>query len=384
MNEVKKRFKQFGFFNIFIILTVIFLPLYILRFSIFSIPSTALEVLIYITFLAGLLEKKIKIKFDLYFFVSLFFVVTALISVFVDPQFIRSSGIFKAYFIDGFLIFLTIRYGDRESIKLLPACLVVSGALTASASLVMFAFGTSSSDGRLLDLDRLSPNYLTMFLVPIFIIGFHGLIKNFRASGKFLFYLTADVLIFVAIILSGSRGAYLALPVGLAMVCAQFIAKKYLAYYKLFAVLFSIVLIAGVLWVFRPNFGAMGRVGNSSNIRYYIWTTSIEIAEERPLAGVGLSNFQDYFTDLTRGRINYSEYIAPQALTAHNLFFHIYLTMGLLGITSFILMLYFFLKNSRDPVIVSALSSILIYGIVDTPFFRNDLSILFWILLGLL
>jgi len=376
--------KSESVFKLLLIASIFSLPFYILRFNILSVPTTFLEILIYLTFIAGILSRQIKIKFDGYFFASLIFVLSAFVSVFIDPQITRSAGIFKAYFFDGFLIFLAIRYMEKDNIKYILPALVASGAIASLIALLMFIFGVKSSDGRLLDLDRLSPNYLTMFLVPIFVVGFYLLVDNLKKGKTIVLCLIADILILLAIVLSGSRGAYLSLPVGLAIVCAQFVGKKFISSYKTTVLILSFILIAGVLWLFRPSFGDTGRIGSSSNIRYYIWTTSIEIIEKNPLTGVGLSNFQDYFTQLTRGRVNYSEYIAPQALTAHNLYLHIYLTMGLLGIASFITMLLVFIINYKNPVALSALCSILIYGIVDTPFFRNDLSILLWILLALL
>ena len=33
---------------------------------------------------------------------------------------------------------------------------------------------------------------------------------------------------------------------------------------------------------------------------------------------------------------------------------------------------------------MAALSAILIHGLVDTPYFKNDLSIIFWVLIALL
>jgi len=128
----------------------------------------------------------------------------------------------------------------------------------------------------------------------------------------------------------------------------------------------------------------MGRTGRSSNIRYYIWSTSLEIARQKPIFGIGLSNFQSYFSDLTRERVNFAAYISPQALTAHNLYLHIYLTMGLLGLIVFIgLVTQSGFWRLRDRAASLALFSVLFYGLVDTPIFCNDLAGLFWIILAL-
>lgn len=368
----------------FISLTVLALPFYVVRFSIGPVPTTALELMIYTTFILGLIFRKIKFKPSIYFWSALFFVLAALVSIFFDPQVIRAAGIWKAYFLDGFLIYLIISSLDKSQKTRVFIALCIAGAITAALALVYFLNGVRSQDGRLLDLDQLSPNYLSMFLVPCFIGSSFLAIHYFKDRAKLIFFLFCSLIIVVALLLSGSRGVYLSLPTGFLLMLLSFAEKSKRKIYATYIGVGCALIILTGLFIFRPSFGDMGRTGSSSNIRYYIWTTSTEIIARKPISGVGLSNFQDYFTNLTRGRVNYTEYIAPQALTAHNLYLHIYLTMGLLGIVSFALLLFAFLKKTGNIVIISVIFSILVYGIVDTPFFRNDLSVLFWILLGLL
>jgi len=132
-------------------------------------------------------------------------------------------------------------------------------------------------------------------------------------------------------------------------------------------------------------------VATSNNIRWYVWQTSIEIVGQRPLLGVGLGNYQNYFTQRTKDRVNYPEFIAPLALTAHNLYLHILTTMGVVGLIVFMWLIWSAIKavspQSRLPatlMILAGFVSILFYGFVDTPFFKNDLAILWWLLIGIL
>lgn len=383
MNK-QKMWQKIPLFDLFLFLTILALPFYIFRFSLSFIPSTALEVLIYFTFLLGIISKKIKIKANISFYLPLAFVLSAFIAVFLDPQLSRAAGIFKAYFFDGFLLYLAVvGLGEKYLPKILKT-ITSSGVLVSLVALTMFVLGLKSQDGRLLDLDQLSPNYLSMFLVPILVVSIYNIIRDLKDGSKVNVSFAKAVIILSTIILTGSRGAYLSLPVGVLIAIYQFVPPKISKLYKIISTIVAIALVGGTLWFFRPVFGDMGRTGSSSNIRYYIWTTSIEIASKNPLSGIGLSNFQDYFTQMTKGRINYSEYIAPQALTAHNLYLHVYLTMGLFGLVTFAVMLWSALKRSKRVVIIGAIVSILVYGFVDTPIFRNDLSGLFWLLLALL
>jgi O-antigen ligase len=103
---------------------------------------------------------------------------------------------------------------------------------------------------------------------------------------------------------------------------------------------------------------------------------------------VGLANYQNSFTELTKDRVNF-DYIAPVALTPHNIFLTFYLTTGLLGFVAFIWLLVIFFQNviakraEFSPALVAVMASILAYGLVDTPYFKNDLSLIFWIVWGL-
>src|SRR3989339_1452829 len=90
------------------------LPLYLIKFNIAGIPTTILELEIYILafgFLVyGLLNKKLsKHVIDFLknpFFVSLaVFFVAGVVSVFVSPDKRTALGIFKAYFFDSTLFF---------------------------------------------------------------------------------------------------------------------------------------------------------------------------------------------------------------------------------------------------------------------------------------
>lgn len=367
-----------------VLLTILALPLYLIRFSIGPIPTTILELMIYASFIVGLASHQIKIKSNVLFYSLVVFVIAGFVSVIFDPNIVRAAGLWKAYFFDGFLIYLIVSSFDKDQKNKAFLALCVSGAITATIALISFFFGVRSQDGRLLDLDRLSPNYLSMFLVPTLTGSVFFTISYFKDRGRFVYFLSCSVLIATALILSGSRGAYLALPAGLLTMLLVFVKQQRRKTYAIYVAIACALIILGGIWMFRPSFGDMGRTGSSSNIRYYIWKTSGEIIVQKPILGVGLSNFQDYFTNLTMGRVNYTEFIAPQALTAHNLYLHIYLTMGILGIASFLAILWFSLIKSKNIVIIAAVISILVYGLVDTPFFRNDLAGMFWILIALL
>ena len=367
--KIMNRISKYLFY-----LTIFAIPFYIFRFNL-VFPTTILEVLIYLSFLVALFEKKIDLSFkdkkDLF---GLLFVLLSLTGVSADPNLSSALGIWKAYFFDGYLLYLLIKaHKEDENIINL---LIYASATMSLVALMIYFFGFQTADGRLYDLDRLSPNYLAMFLIPSVLLSFYRIIY----SKKYII-LAPLAISALALTLTFSRGALIALAGGIIILIAYKFKKRARALFVLGSV--AALLLASFI-IFKPKGDDMGRAGSSSNIRYYIWATSLEMVKKNPLTGIGISNYQNYFTELTKERVNYPEFISPQALTAHNLYLHLLLTCGLPAFLILLALIYYSITKSKKPLIIVAFSGILFYGLIDTPFFRNDLSAIFWVLIALL
>ncbi len=366
-------------------LVLVFLPSYVLRFSIGAIPTTALEILVYAAFLIFLISKSYKlIRNALPLYLAGLFMVAGLLGALADPNLASGLGLWKAYFFDGFLVFVMALSIKKEDIDDYLHFIVASGLIATIISFALYSNGIKSADNRLLDFDQLSPNYLAMFLAPIFAIAVSQMIKFFRRDQLFWVYLFASISFAAALYLTGSRGGYIAAAAGLIVVAfSQFMRGRRTKLAKGLLIATLVLLLGATLYVFQPDWTSHARKATSSNVRFYIWSTSVEMISREPVFGVGLSNYQQYFGDLTQGRVNYPEFITPQALTAHNLYLQIYLTTGLLGLLTFSLLV---LKSGfwrLDSVALSAaLTSILILGLFDTPFYRNDLVLEFFVIIA--
>jgi len=197
----------------------------------------------------------------------------------------------------------------------------------------------------------------------------------------------------VAIYFSGSRAGLLAVGGGVGLYLILFFwnyFKKYL--WAKVVLIFGIVLvIVGAGFFFRPDLSVSpesgGRVSSSNNIRWEIWKTSLQMGKNHPVLGVGLGNFQEAFGTFTQDRTNYPEYITPLALSPHNVFLMFWLTTSIFGFIAFIWLVFLFFKagsesfkSSCAKVLMAAFATIIIQGLVDTPYFKNDLAILFWLI----
>ncbi len=363
-----------------IIILPLFLPFFIIRFSIANIPTTLLEVMIWAIFFSNLVLSNIKIKWSWHLIVAIAFLISGLISALIDPDITAGLGLYKAYFIDGFLVYLLVANLSDAERKVFSNFLIFSGIISSLGALSLYFNGIRSEDGRIIDLSLLNPNYLAMFLAPIIVLTVASITN--KISRKTIFLIAALILLLATAYLTKSRGVIISVVPALIYLFYS-LNKKKTTLKKIGAWLLIIGFFVGGYLYFKPDWSDHARKATSSNVRYYIWSTSVEMIEKNPILGVGLSNYQDYFSSLTKDRVNYPEFISPQALTAHNIFLQLYLTTGLLGLLSFMGLILFALYRARNKAFSAILIAILSYGLVDTPFFRNDLSILFWMVLAL-
>lgn len=379
-------------------LIILLLPTYLVRFSVFGVPSTALEVLIYVVFLVGLYQAKKqsfrRISWQIWVPVTVL-AIAAIISTFISPLRHEALGELKAFFIDPIMVvWLMYQFIKKEDFPKIIWAFALSGLFVSIHAIVQRLTGNLTVDGRVVGIFGYSPNYLALYLSPIAIL-MAGESLTLQKKKHFLKFSLWPELFFLVMLLgiylSGSRGGLLAVAAGLG-------AFAIFHYWGWIYQRFSAKIIIGILilaafytsWtLFKPNFNlagpAGGRVVTSNNVRWQIWETSLEMIKSHPVLGVGLANYQNAFAELTKNRINFPEYITPVALSSHNVFLMFYLTTGLLGILAFLGLIVIFFRNlfraksSYVPYLGAAMAAILIYGLIDTPYFKNDLSVMFWV-----
>ena len=116
-----------------------------------------------------------------------------------------------------------------------------------------------------------------------------------------------------------------------------------------------------------------------------MWQETWQMLKTRPLLGAGLTNYQRVIQPYHQK--DYIEiYLYP-----HNIFLNFWSELGLLGLLSFLLIVGWFYRvgfrnrNKNDSIMLMAgMSVILIHGLVDVPYFKNDLSILWWLIIGMM
>ncbi len=386
-----------------IYLIIILMPFYLWRFLVFGIPSTALEAMIYILFLLWILNNiknfycfKLSDTIRERRFSTLSIgIILLFLGVIISTSFssnLRTSlGMLKGWFFDPFLFFLVFVNVINEKRKIDNVLLswVLSGAIVALVSFYYLFSDNFTFDGRLKAFFS-APNYLAMYLAPSFLIIFTLLFKN-EAIHKFLFSNRPVKIALLGIILiplyyTFSYGAFLGIFAGV----IYFITKKrdFICQISKSKKIYFIVLAISILFFFilliSPKFNQIANSNDRSSFhsRLMIWNASIEMIKESPIIGIGPGTFQEKYLSMAGKFDNpYLEWAVPQP---HNVFLAFYLQTGFIGFIGFILIFCWFFRNRNTSIIAKVLMVyILFHGLFDTTYWKNDLSLMFWIIIGL-
>jgi len=383
------------------------LPGFLIRSSAFGVPFTLLEVMIVLLFLIFLLKNKLlwlkDFKKNIFFWPLICWLVISIVAVLVSPNLRAAAGIWKAYFLEPLFLFIIITQtiNSRQQIFNIFWSLGVSAAylsLIAIAQKLLLptyqflgpipqAFLNSNGT-----VDRVVsilgyPNALGLYLGPIIIL-FTGFIflenKNiFQQLLKFSIIMIS----FAAIILAKSEGAILAIL--MVWLILGLLYKK--------TRLFSLAAITAGIIIFFNNHVIQEFILTkiflrdwSGFIRTLIWGETWNMLKDHWLWGAGLAGYQTVIIPYHAVHANDFEiYLYP-----HNIIFNFWSELGFFGLIVFLwLALTYLIKNliilwqGKNKILsltlIMVLVEILIHGLVDVPYFKNDLSILFWLFLAL-
>ena len=372
------------------------LPAYFLRPSIFGVPTTVLELEIYFLFLVSVFKgewniKKIKILFldKLFLIATVLFFCGVIFSTIISSNFLISLGILKGWFFDPFLfgliVFLTVK--SKADIKNILLSFSLSGILVSVVSLFYRFFGSLTYDGRLKGF-FLSPNHLAMYLCPCLLItGYFFLIEK-RKKWK-IAWLLGLIMISSAIYFTYSYGAWLGIIFCLWLWMMFFLKGKarILGIIGLIAVIF-------ILTVFQLDSQKFKNLIESPRSplqsRIMLWQAALRIGTDNFFLGIGPGMFQKYYLDYQKYFIPYLEWAVPQP---HNILLAFWIQNGVFGVVGFVLLVFWFFKNgilrknAGNRGLYALLMLIMVYflahGLVDTTYWKNDLSLVFWLIIFL-
>lgn len=377
-------------------LTLIALPVYLLRFNVGPIPFTLLEAMILIQFVIWLFNREGYRKLTKsYLLGGGLLIMAASISVLVAPDTLAALGIWKAYFIEPILFFLVLRSVIQKPTHAHRVVATLGLGLLLVALFAVFQKLTGLAIPEPWDFARRVtsffpyPNALGLYAPPIIVLGAtalaHVLYKRRIFMGYFWIFTLA--MAGLAIIFSQTEAAWVALPVTLWLIS---LLSIYTRWWTLPVGIIAVIVILSVPQISGPVFDKVLLQDYSGQVRLAQWEETVEFLKDEPLLGAGLSGYQTVIEPYHQAsHIEIYEY-------PHNIILNTWVELGLLGLLALVVLAgtilkyaYQGLRNPSAPrwLVLGCLGALLvmfIHGLVDVPYFKNDLAVLTWSILALL
>ncbi|KKU55839.1 MAG: O-antigen polymerase [Candidatus Moranbacteria bacterium GW2011_GWE1_49_15] len=368
----------------FFLLTLLLIPFYGVRFEILYLPTNVpeaaalLSILLFIVGRGRLVLGEWK-KNILGFYLPLLLLFTGLAFSYLtnDPT-LDGLGIIKGWFFIPFLFSISIPsvFENPEKTRKALLFLFLSMAIVSWIAVSYKLAGKLTYDGRLAAFYS-SPNQLSMYLsLGVFIFPF--LFKTAAGSRMKLFLFSSLLAIIISLYFSYSYAAWLAV----ALSSILLLALKTSSVKKYLLLATAIISIFFLFQQSNPKLSHMFEERSSFSSRIMIWKSALRIAHDNPLLGIGPANFQGKYLEYQRHFPPYLEWAVPHP---HNIYLAFWLQAGLLGLCGFLILCHksvsLFLKQKNtalSAVFLGIFFYTLIHGIADTPYWRNDLSYMFW------
>ncbi len=419
------------------------LPAYLIRFSVFGIPSTLLEIMILITFAVWFFKdwlpnykerKKKNIARTPYPFSKeiIALIILSFVSVGVSGFSNSALGIWKAYFFEPILIFIlviNICSDKNHWQKILWSFLLSATAVSAMAiyqkitgKFISNEFWANAATRRTVSFFEY-PNAVGLYLAPLISLFFGWF---FSLPRRTTIVKTLKKLLIIVIIAASLASIYFARCEGaLVGIAAGLFAFGFFANKKVRTAtiaLAAIIVAAAFLYAPLKNL-AIEKItlkDLSGQIREQQWKeTFTALKGAKIITGAGLANYQKTVAPYHQEGIFFNsdnienfdavtwasstlraKYWQPVEiyLYPHNIFLNFWSEIGLLGALVFIWLMFkatfvsyklfkhLDKENSAEKYLalglMGSLICVFIHGLVDVPYFKNDLAVMFWVFIA--
>lgn len=387
-----------------IVLLVTAVPLVGFRVNIGPVPidavtvCTALVVISYAIHNMGRRDKRPSVP---YAWAFLAFLVFGAISAVVAPSTVESAAViirFIGYFALVYAVGHSVK--SREALTWILVLMIVAGAITGLYGIYQYAYAPQTAKIGLYDLtDEVAarvgstfenPNFYAEYLVlmvPLglaLVLGSRGLFRRFVMGA-------ATLLLFAALILTYTRGSWMATGIGVILMSLLTNAWLVWVWIGLFAVAFATA--PGV----ASRLASITNItGGTAGFRMKLWRIAAGIIGEHMWTGIGIGNYYDVFTEyifrhpeLSVGWVIYG---------AHNSYLTFWAETGIFGILSFVAIILISIKYSLylsrakakdkylswiNSAIVAGVIGFAINSLTSNSFHHPQGAVFFWLLLGL-
>ena len=399
-------------------LILLLLPSYQIRLNILGIPSTLLEWMIIITAIAWLLPilrtskfSWVKLKLALkdenknnpipraFAYPIILFLIASWISVSVSHNTNVALGLWKAYFFEAIIFFIICVYlltqkKYQTAINFLAGLVIVNGLFGAyqyfTGHFIPNPFWAQEIGRRIVGLYDY-PNANSLLVAPLVPLFFVSLISKLKEK-KY-----QEIILLGAAIILSLLTIYWSKSMGGAIGVAVSAFAGLLIYKKTRLATFIIMIMAVAVFPFTPlkqkaitTYNSTKKVHlpinpTSWQIRAQQWRETVSMLKESPIYGAGLGNYKEA-VNIYHANNHIEIFLYP-----HNVFLNFWSEIGLVGLIAFIWLIIVFFQfcwqtYKINPLLTAGLAcamiALLVHGLVDVPYFKNDLALLFWFIVA--
>jgi len=313
-------------------------------------------------------------------------IVGATIGVVVAPDTRAALGLWKAYIVEPAFVAAIVlcEMRTRARLQLLVHALVVLGAVLALTGIVQALghVGLVSPWNGVIEPIRATgvfpyPNALALILAPIAALSFFVPVWNPRMRAA---YAVASVLMVLALLLTKSEGAL----GGVLAASLVIVARHPRRTWVFGALAAALVAMFAIPSIHRAALAVIHLKDVSTDVRLVLWQGTLRLIAAHPWVGAGLGGFPQLYAQYKEARH------VELLLYPHSLLLNFWVETGALGVLGVVVLLGAvvraalrkFGKDWLASAFAAGFLALVIHGLVDVPFFKNDLAVEWWIFVG--
>ncbi len=398
------------FFLRALILTVlVFLPTYVVRFSVGPLPTTLLEVIFLSLFFVWGAEKiyyrregqprdASRSPIGALRAPIILFLLASIPAILIAPDLRAALGLWRAYIIEPLLFFVIVldivRRGWSTFLRDTTAALAVSATVVSIIGIAQWFFPAgifgffaipnpywaAEATRRVTSVFGF-PNAVGLFLAPLVVFFVARAFAFVQHRAMRVALVIVAILATTAIVLARSEGALIALDAGLFTLGVLHVRTR--------RVTIIVAIIAATVFLAIPTtrtyFLDRAQLKSESGpVRLLQWRETVAMLRDRPILGAGFSGYPTTVAPYhTAEGIEIYQY-------PHNIVLNFWSEMGVFGAVAFgwiiiaLLRMAFVRRDATGTMVIAMLVVILVHGIVDVPYFKNDLAMFFWFFAAIL
>jgi O-antigen ligase len=387
------------------------MPLFVVRYSLFGLPTTLLEILILAATVITLIAYRQSLRpLPVLAALGALWIIVGLVSALNAPDSWAGLGLWRAYFLEPILLgwcvwqnVLSQTETQRAASlqKIIVALISVGSIIGLYAIFQWFTGYGIPNPWQEESVRRVTawlgyPNAVALLLAPVVSMAV-GLALCLRTKNKeqrtktyqFLCWMAGIVMI-LAVFFARSEGGLIGIGAGI--VTVGLLLSKYTRKITLALLVAGVIVVAAVpaLRSYAVHTVTLNDCPTlyecSLTLRRTQWADTMTMLKDgRLLYGAGLGGYQEAMLPY-HNHPGIEIYLYP-----HNVFLNSWAELGLAGLILFLIIVTAFWRSvaaalrtpSRALVVgaAGAMVTLLVHGLVDVPYFKNDLAVLFWLII---